>query len=869
MVSSVIFSGSFDIALVQYNADGTLDTSFGGGDGIANSGIAGTDEGNSVAVQSDGKILVAGSDNSNFLLARFLSDGSLDTSYGTSGMVSTDFAGGTDKAHSMTLQADGKVLLGGLTFTGTSFDFGVARSHTDGTLDTSFNSTGKVSIDLGANSNDTGYAITTQTDGKILLSGWTDAGGGNDFGLVRLNSNGSLDTSFNGTGKVVTPIGSGSDLGVSVTVQSDGKILVAGQSNTAGNNFAAVRYHSDGSLDTTFGGTGKVDTNFGGSSDDRGAAVLVQSDGKILVAGTSTINGNYDFAIGRYNTDGSLDARFNTTNTLGGTAAYTEGGSPVVLDSDVSIFDAELSAANSFNGATLTLARDGVANDEDLFSATGLLGTLTQGGNLVYNGTTIGTVTTNSAGSLVLTFNSNATQTLVNSTLRSIAYANSSDTPPTSAQIDWTFSDGNSGAQGSGGSLETNGSTTVNITSVNDAPVVITNSDFDDAGNQVINFEGGDDSILLTGLPVNTAAGTDVTVEFWMHWDGTESTMPFGFQGYDLYFASGSLGFNTGSGDIYGIASSGLSGGWHHVAAVFHNGDVTGSRLVIDGVEQALTQRLGTPNSGSAFATNNASISGWGVNSSYKLDGQIDEVRIWNGARDVNAIRANMNKELSGVHPGLVAAYSFNNATTGAGGVIDNSGNGHHGTMVGMTAANVAAASGFTDIGDQTVGENNLVKLSVAAYDPDNDAITYTWTQTSGTMVTLSSSTDAQPTFTAPNRSANYQLTFDVAVSDGMLTTTESVTINVTASNVAPSIDLDANNDSGASGSNYVTFFTEGGGPVAVSNFVDATIVDPDLEDLVSLTITITNPLDGANEILAADTTGTSITLVTTVALAC
>ena len=82
----------------------------------------------------------------------------------------------------------------------------------------------------------------------------------------------------------------------------------------------------------------------------------------------------------------------------------------------------------------------------------------------------------------------------------------------------------------------------------------------------------------------------------------------------------------------------------------------------------------------------------------------------------------------------------------------------------------------------------------------------------------------------------------------------------MTASNVAPSIDLDANTDSGASGSNYVTFFTEGGGPVAVSNFVDATIVDPDLEDLVSLTITITNPLDGANEILAADTTGTSIT---------
>ncbi|MCA9159301.1 MAG: cadherin domain-containing protein, partial [Planctomycetales bacterium] len=528
VVGSAIFSGSYDIALVQYNADGSLDTSFGGGDGIANSGIAGSDEGNCVAVQSDGKILVAGSDNSNFLLARFLSDGSLDTSYGTSGRVSTDFAGGLDKAYSMTLQADGKALLGGLTFNGTSFDFGVVRYHTDGTHDTSFNSTGKVSIDLGANSNDTGYAITTQTDGKILLSGWTDADGGNDFGLVRLNSNGSLDTTFNGTGKVVTPIGSGSDLGLSVTVQSDGKILVAGQSNTAGNNFAAVRYNSDGSLDTTFGGTGKVDTNFGGSSDDRGAAVLVQSDGKILVAGTSTINGNYDFAIGRFNTDGSLDARFNTTSTLGGTVAYTEGGSPVVLDNDVSIFDIELSSLNNFSGASLTLVRSGGTNAQDQFSATGLLGVLTQAGNLVYNGTTIGTVTTNSGGTLVLTFNSNATQTNVNAAMRLIGYSNNSDTPPSSVQINWTFNDGNSGSQGTGGALTANGSTTVNITATNDEQALAINTGMTvlegSAGNVIttamlqttdVDNTAGQLVYTVTGVPTNgfiRRSGIDLTV---------------------------------------------------------------------------------------------------------------------------------------------------------------------------------------------------------------------------------------------------------------------------------------------------------------------------------------------------------------------
>ena len=467
-----IFSGSYDIALVQYNADGTFDTSFGGGTGIATSGIAGTDEGYAVSVQADGKILVAGGDNTNFLLARFNSNGSLDTTFGASGRITTDFSAGNDGARGITLQSDGKILLGGYAFNGTSFDFAVARYNTDGTLDTTFNGTGKVLVDIGTNSSDSGRSIFLQPDGRILVAGWSDAAGTNDFALARLNANGSLDTSFNGTGKTTTTIGNGSDLGISVAVQADGKILVVGQSNTAGNNFGVARFNTNGSLDTTFNGTGKVDLNFGGSSDDRGQAVAVQADGRIVVAGTSTVNGSYDFAIARFNTDGTVDTRFNTSDTLGGTIAYTENAAAVVLDSNVSIFDAELSTLNNFNGSTLTLVRNGGANSEDLFSAIGVLGALTQGGNLVYSATTIGTVTTNTSGTLVLTFNSSATQTLVNSAMRLIGYSNSSDTPPASVLITWTFNDGNAGAQGSGGALTATGNTTVNITAVNDAPVV-------------------------------------------------------------------------------------------------------------------------------------------------------------------------------------------------------------------------------------------------------------------------------------------------------------------------------------------------------------------------------------------------------------
>ena len=475
LVTGYSFGTAYDIALVQLNSDGTLDTSFGGGDGIATSGISGSDQGYGARVQSDGKIIVGGRDNNNFLLARFNSDGSLDTTFDGDGFTTTDFAAGTDQNWAMELQADGKIVLAGGAFSGTSFDFGVVRYNADGSLDTTFNGTGKVLTDLGTNSADIASSLAIQPDGKIVVAGWSDAGGTTDFAVVRYNVDGSLDTTFSGDGKLVQAIGTGGDLGLGVAVQSDGKILVSGQSSSPDNNFALVRFNADGTLDTSFGGgDGILETNFGSNSDDRAQSIVVQSDGKIVLTGTSTVDGNYDFAIARYDSNGTLDTRLNLADTLGGTVSYTENGSAVVLDSNVVIFDAELSAADNFSGATLTLARNGGTNAQDVFSASGTLSVLSQGGSLVVNGTTIGTVTTNSNGTLLLAFNGNATQTLVNSAMRQIAYSNISDTPPASVQINWTFNDGNSGAQGSGGALMANGFTTVAITAVDDAPVVTT-----------------------------------------------------------------------------------------------------------------------------------------------------------------------------------------------------------------------------------------------------------------------------------------------------------------------------------------------------------------------------------------------------------
>ena len=281
-----------------------------------------------------------------------------------------------------------------------------------------------------------------------------------------------------GTGKLVTDFGSGtSDFGFSVTVQTDGKIVVAGYSNSGGTyDFVVARYNANGSLDTGFNSTGKLVTDFGSGTSDVGYSVTVQADGKIVVAGYSNSGGSYDFAVARYNTDGSLDTSFGAgpaTNTLGAAVAYTENASAIALDASVAVFDADLAALNggagNYSGASVTLARAGGSAAEDVFSARGNLAFT--GGNAVLSGTTVGTVS-NTGGTLTISFNANATQARVNEVLSSIGYANTSDAPPASVQVDWSFSDGNTGSQGSGGALTAAGSTTVNITAVNDAPTI-------------------------------------------------------------------------------------------------------------------------------------------------------------------------------------------------------------------------------------------------------------------------------------------------------------------------------------------------------------------------------------------------------------
>lgn len=152
-------------------------------------------------------------------------------------------------------------------------------------------------------------------------------------------------------------------------------------------------------------------------------------------------------------------------------------------------------------------------------------------------------------------------------------------------------------------------------------------------------------SIGVSGLPLDTATdGVKTTVTFWMNWDGTNNTMPIGWNYHDIWIVSGSMGFNTYRSDIYGISSSGLANGWHHVAAEFTNGSVTDNKIHIDGVEQVLTQRRSSPNNSRAYVNSNMRIGGSVNSSGYRFYGLLDEFRVYEGSLSTDEIVTIMNE---------------------------------------------------------------------------------------------------------------------------------------------------------------------------------------------------------------------------------
>jgi uncharacterized delta-60 repeat protein len=355
-----------DFALARYNADGSLDTSFSG-DGLLITDFAGSgDIATSVAIQADGKIIVAGysgqvgSGRTVFALARYNADGSLDTSFSGDGQLTMDFGSWDDLANSVAIQADGKIVVAGWSsLIDGSVDFALARYNADGSLDTSFSGDGRLITDFGATT-DIAVSVAIQADGKIVAAGTSlQSATEVDFAVARYNADGSLDTSFRGDGRLTTDFGTaGDDFANSVAIQADGKIVVAGESSPSGiwNDFALARYNVDGSLDTSFSGDGRLTTGLG-TKDDSAYSVAIQADGKIVAAGWSEQSGTWlDFALARYNVDGSLDTSFSgdgwVTTDFGGANEFAFS---VAIQKDGKIVAAGVSDALGRN--TFALAR--------------------------------------------------------------------------------------------------------------------------------------------------------------------------------------------------------------------------------------------------------------------------------------------------------------------------------------------------------------------------------------------------------------------------------------------------------------------------------------------------------------------------------
>ena len=291
VVVAHVLLGIFTIvpSMVKASGDGSLDATFGSGGKVITSVTVG-DSGKSVVVQSNGKIVVAGDGFGDIELVRYNVDGSLDVSFDSDGKVVTD-VGFNDSGNAVALQNDGKIVVAGTTGTPTT-DFAIVRYSTDGSLDPSFGTGGIVTTSIGRN--DDAKSVVIQSDGKIVVAGTSDS----DFVVVRYTSSGVLDSGFGTGGKVTTDIGSSTnDSANSVAIQSDGAIVVAG---TSANDFAIVRYTSAGALDTGFGTGGKVTTDIGTSTFDSAQSLVIQADSKIVVAGSSSTGAAPSFAVTRY-----------------------------------------------------------------------------------------------------------------------------------------------------------------------------------------------------------------------------------------------------------------------------------------------------------------------------------------------------------------------------------------------------------------------------------------------------------------------------------------------------------------------------------------------------------------------------------------
>jgi uncharacterized delta-60 repeat protein len=311
VVSSAALLAAALLAGAVPAARGDLDRSFGSG-GKVTTDFGGSEAGSAIALHRDGRVVVAGrlfapGPNDDFLLAQYTAGGALDPTFDGDGKVTTDFTGQFDGAFGIAVQRDGKIVVAGYGYPSTGLgpqDFAVARYNLDGSLDPTFGAGGKVLTTFEPTSLDAAFAVTLQPDGKIVVAGRSRRAQTYDFAVARYMPNGALDASFAGDGLVVTQVSLQNDVATALAIQPDGKIVVVGGTLPGPDSsfdLALVRYNADGSLDAGFDSDGFVV----GSTPERHDLiedVAVLSNGKLLLATGSGVM--------RLTSSGSVDSSF-------------------------------------------------------------------------------------------------------------------------------------------------------------------------------------------------------------------------------------------------------------------------------------------------------------------------------------------------------------------------------------------------------------------------------------------------------------------------------------------------------------------------------------------------------------------------------
>ena len=305
---------NYDFIVARYTANGVLDTSFGTGGTTTTEFGTGDDKAKDIVLDSLGRIVVTGESHNgsdyDFAVARYDTNGNLDSTFSSDGKKTIDFYSNTDVAEAIALDGEGNIVVGGYVYDNADADVGVVRLNADGTLDNSFNSDGKTSFGFGE-SNDIAWDLAVDSNDRIIVVGETDLiGSSEDAAIFRLTGSGILDTSFGSDGATIIDQGTGLNSAYSVNIDNQGKIVVAGLANNGTDfDFSLFRLNPTGTLDESFTSTL---TDFSSGTD---AAIdsFIDGNGRIVLSGHSISGGTSDFALVRYGSNGLIDSSFGNS----------------------------------------------------------------------------------------------------------------------------------------------------------------------------------------------------------------------------------------------------------------------------------------------------------------------------------------------------------------------------------------------------------------------------------------------------------------------------------------------------------------------------------------------------------------------------